>query len=118
MREERDTYAAQLISLAIFFFAFHYIPSTKEGHLNILMVASVVTPFLALSLAKGSLLRAVVQSCILQLIYTLYGIYYWKRQDFLTDGFFSFENRLSVGFLFLLFIGSLFIAILARKHRE
>lgn len=81
------------------------------------MVAFVVTPFFVLSLFKGSIVKAIAQSSALQLIYILYGIQYWKRQDPLTDRFFSFENKLPVGFLFVLFVGSLFLAILSRKYR-
>lgn len=115
MDKKLNTYAAPLIILPVFLFAFHYVPGVKEGHHNMLVLASVLTPLLVVILAEVSLRAAIMHSIALQLFYILYGAWYWKQQDALTDHFFSFENELSVGFLIALFVGSLLLAILIRN---
>ncbi len=60
MDKKLSLYATPLIILLVFLFAFHYLPSVKEGYLDTIVSASVLTPLFVVFLGKAGLCRAVL----------------------------------------------------------
>jgi len=99
--------------LLAFFITFRYLPRVKEEHFNVLVLASALAPFPIL-LSRTGMVMGMIQAVMLQLVFVLYGTWFWQYRDALSDHYFSFENTLHTEFLMLLFVGALALATLTR----
>lgn len=118
MTNKLRQHLAPLLILVVFFYAFYYFPRVKEEHFNILVLASGLTPFIVLLFRGVSIRLGLIQATALQLVYTLYAVWYWQNRDALTEHYFSFENPLRIAMLLKLFIGSLVLASAIRLVLE
>lgn len=118
MNSKLRQHLAPLLILVAFFYTFYYFPRVKEEHFNILVLASVLTPFVVLLAARVSIYLGLIQATALQLVYTLYAAWYWQHRDALTEHYFSFENPLRIAMLVKLFLVSLVIASAVRLALE